>query len=82
MKGPRHLWTGDWRSDSRDNADSLESLEPLAITEPLDEAGEPEIRPARAAATSRNGTVPKATARRPGRGLFVVGLVEIGRAHV
>src|SRR5207302_1604468 len=41
------------------------------------DAGEPESRPARAAATSRNGTVPKATARRPGRGLFVVGLVAL-----
>jgi putative serine protease PepD len=27
VKGPRHLWTGDWRSDSRHNADSLDAID-------------------------------------------------------
>ena len=32
VKRPRRLWTGDWRSDSRENADALDSLAPLERT--------------------------------------------------
>lgn len=48
MKGPRHLWTGDWRSDSSENAKSLADHRPLrghAEDEPETEVATP--RPAR-----------------------------------
>jgi putative serine protease PepD len=37
VKGPRHLWTGDWRTDSRDNAETLDSFVIELRTEPLEE---------------------------------------------
>ena len=37
VKGPRHLWTGDWRTDSRDNAETLDSFVIEPRTEPLEE---------------------------------------------
>src|SRR5947209_8661055 len=40
VKGPRHLWTGDWRSDSRRNAEALDAHEPL--TRHAENGGAPE----------------------------------------
>ena len=57
MKGPRHLWTGDWRSDSRRNAEELDTHEPL--TRHAENGGAPEDE--RPSAEPRD----RAPARRP-----------------
>jgi putative serine protease PepD len=80
VKGPRHLWTGDWRSDSRENAESLEGQEPFRTTiVPEDDAPPPsaEREPSHDPAPTTTTARPRYAAR---RGLAAVGVVLLAVA--
>src|SRR5258707_5479801 len=69
VKGPRHLWTGDWRTASHENDEALAEHEALAPP-PEDPLAEP-------VASNGNAAAAAATDERGGRSrstLFAVGL--------
>jgi putative serine protease PepD len=73
VKGPRHLWTGDWRSDSRENAETLEGQEPLTGTAVLED----ESAQAHSAPPAARPEPPSRARVRARRAVAVAGVVAV-----